>query len=88
MDLFETHILAASIDDAAHNVVKLVMAADAIRSEIDYVTKQMCSDTNIGRVDLEDVTLKLLARLADYKIAIRLGERYCGLKRIDGAQPN
>ena len=83
MDLFEQHILSAPIDQATDNVIKLMMVTDAIRKELDYICDLMCS----GRIgdailaDLEQNSLKLLARLTDYQQAIRLGETYCGMKR-------
>ena len=83
MDLFEQHILSAPIADATDNVIKLMMVADAIRKEIDYLSEQMCSD-EIGetRIDeLERTCNELFTRLTDYKLAIRLGESYCGIKR-------
>ena len=83
MDLFEQHILSAPIDQATDNVIKLMMATDAIRKELDYISELMCSgrmgDARIA--DLEQNSLKLLARLSDYQQAIRLGETYCGMKR-------
>tara|TARA_R110002126_G_scaffold99331_8_gene230520 strand:- start:152 stop:478 length:327 start_codon:yes stop_codon:yes gene_type:complete len=83
MDLFEQHILSASIDDATDNVIKLLMVADAIRKELDYISELMCSGRMGDAIlaDLEQNSLKLLARLDDYKQAIRLGETYCGMKR-------
>lgn len=80
MDLFEQHILSAPIADATDNLTKLIIASYSIRKEIDYLSKQMCSD-EIGETriaELERTCNELFTRLTDYKLAIRLGESYCG----------
>jgi hypothetical protein len=78
MDLFETHILGVPLSELRNGLRKLDNAKAAMRIEIDEQTSKLLnpllSDDMLR--DIESKIIRMLNRVDDYSMAIRMAERY------------